>query len=276
MVNFPNSLDTWTDVTDDVDVVDDDHMNDAHNSIIAIENILNLMDSALSEWKVEKDYIDGFEISRSSNTECILTSGTVAVAGKLFFKNSTTTLNITSDLRSGESEESTQLYNIYCYISGSSLIFKFSAIDPNPDFSHPNETGWRAITLITNVNWHFYAIKQHGDFISLPSVPIYTGNPTGAYQSVNLADFLPNFASEVKFLLVGTANAGGNIQIQTGAAGNTNETQNEMRIASQPVNSALTQTQHCVLDTQYLHFIAHSANWMGIYLTGAFLKRRRS
>lgn len=40
MVNFPTTIDVWTDVTDDVSVISDSHMNDAHNEIIAVEQQL--------------------------------------------------------------------------------------------------------------------------------------------------------------------------------------------------------------------------------------------
>lgn len=276
MVNFPNSLDTWTDVTDDVDTVDDAHMNNAHNSLIAIENILNLMDVSLSAWKVEKDYIFGFEVSQTSVTECVLTSGTVAIAGKLIFKGSTTTLDITSDLRSGESEEANQYYNIYAYIVGTTLTFKFSAIDPNPDYNHPNETGWRAITGIPNVGGDFLDIEQHRGFITYPSNLIFNAAPSGSLQEIDLSNLIPKFSDMMMVSCVVVAPVANGGFVSIAVTNNLNTIQFQVKNDELTNGKSITATGHIHMVTQSCWLIGHSASWCATYLIGVYLHRRRS
>jgi len=276
MVNFPGSLDTWSDVTDDEDVVDDSHMNDAHNSLIEIEKLLNLLSATLSTWKIEKDYIWGFEVSQTSVTECVLTSGCAAVNGTLIFKDSATNLDITSDLRGGESEQANDFYNIYVYISGTSPVFKMSNIDPNPDFSHPNESGWRAITGIPNISGDLVDIEQHGDFISFPSSGLFGAAPSGALQAINAQNFVPNFSSMLLLYAYVTATAGNICDATVYPVNNANTPHSSLYNNDVTTDKAIGHHLHIYLNSTTFYFKVAAGNWAGLYLRGAKLKRRRS
>ena len=276
MVNFPNSLDTWSDVTDDVEVVDDAHMNDAHNSIIELEKLLNLLHSTVTSWKTEKDYITGLEVDYVSATECTLTTGYAAINGKIVHSAAVIELDITSDLRSGESEEEYKFYYIYIYVSGASVLAKFSAIAPNADFSHPNETGWRAITGIPNVAWNFAITHQYGEFLNLPSLAVYAQGPSGSFTEIDLSPFIPNFSEMAQFINAAAADASLAIQVQTACRNGAQFVQCEIRLTGMVENDAMSQTIQVKLYDTSIWSIAAAGSWVGYYLTGVRLKRRRS
>jgi len=273
-VDFPGALDNWTDVINDITTVEADHVNDARNQIIEIEKMLNLLHSTLSEWKVESDYLTGLRADYKSTTEIDISAGIVNISGTLANITGTTTLVMPTDLRSGESEQTNDVYNIYAHLSGAYPILKLSNIDPGSDLMHPSETGWRYCSSIPNISGDIANCKAYSDCINYPGTTIYGAAPSGAIQSIDLSALVPSRTYAVEVIVVNVADGGGNMQVQLFSENSATRLNSEMKITGVASGVVMTNTLRSNITDNTLYFKAASGVWVGIYLVKVYYNRR--
>lgn len=268
MADFPLAVHEWEDVVDDETKILAEHQNTAHAEIIAIENFLPKLTTASASFMPLYNYRRGMNINYVSSTQVSITAGEIFAGGKILKTTSATTISSVTNLRSGESMVADTYYYVYCYLSGSTVTFKFSRFAPNPDLSHALETGWRMVGGIPRIGTSFIKQISQGFHSTFIKQEVFGDTPNGSIQSINLAKYVPSYAKSVTAMFGNAANSSGEVFIGVYNQNDVDYNTQDFRISGLAEDDNFTFTVRVPLITSYLYFKGVSSKWTSIYLCG--------
>lgn len=208
MSDFPNIIHPTTNYTDDVDVIQSEHVNSAHDELEAITTILNKMQDIIEGYTYDRDYIEGLDVRFKTTSSVDITAGFICISGTVYRAPETFSISTADNMRDGESVIDNALYYAYCFFEDDELKAEFSTTDPGADLLHPDDSTRKVCGFIRRASGAFLAYLAYGDVVLVPTPVLWGGSVMANPASLDLSEHVPPSVKEIKMAGYMTSNSG--------------------------------------------------------------------